>query len=356
MEFRQAAAVNQPMSQSPPMASIVIPVPPSMSCPLAIKELSKLDYPRDRYEVIVARGYQPSRQRNAAAREATGEILLFLDDDSLVDANLLKTNTAYFSDESVACVGGPNIEADEHGVTGRAINCVLASLFGDFRGCKRFARRGHPRAVGEDGLILCNVSVRRDIFDRIGGFPEQLYPNEENAFFSKVTSILKGSKLMYVPDAFVRRSRPSTSKEFVRKVFGYGVGRLNQTFVRPTWVCAIRLLMGFFPLYWIAVPLISPRLAFLSLVVYAAGDALMAAKIFVGTRSVKVTELSALLFPAMHLAYGCGILWGFLSKVLGLSRVRPGAIEVIHVKRFEDDEVNTDALAGSASNVHGAAV
>lgn len=141
---------------------------------------------------------------------------------------------------------------------------------------------------------------------------------------------------MYAPDAFVRRSRPSTIREFVKKIFGYGIGRLNQTFVSPSWVCALRLSVALFPVYWILAPLISMKLALLSLAAYAAGDILMAAKIFLDTRSIRVTALSAFLFPAMHMAYGTGLWWGLIAKALHLKRIRGGTIDIIRVKRFAD--------------------
>lgn len=169
-----------------PRVSIIIPIPPHMEYPRALDALSHLDYPKECYEIILARGSQPSRQRNMAASAAEGALLLFLDDDSLADPALLRNILKYFGERGVACVGGPNIEFDETGTIGIAINCVLASLFGDIRGCKRFAPRGKARSVGEDGLILCNMSVPKGLFQAAGGFPEQLYPNEENAFFARV--------------------------------------------------------------------------------------------------------------------------------------------------------------------------
>ena len=42
----------------------------------------RLDYPAERLEVIVARGRQPSAQRNKAIEAAAGEWIYFLDDDS----------------------------------------------------------------------------------------------------------------------------------------------------------------------------------------------------------------------------------------------------------------------------------
>jgi len=321
-------------SEELPRVSIIIPCPPEMSFPKSLRSLRRLDYPRDRWEVIVAKGRNPSRQRNLAASAATGEILFFLDDDSEVPPRLLRENVSFYENDDVACVGGPNLSADGDGPVATAVNCVLGSLFGDFRGCRRFARRGRAREVGEDGLILCNTSVRRDVFCEAEGFPEELYPNEENAFFSRVQEIGSSRKLVYAPDAFVKRARPATIWGFASKMFAYGVGRLNQTFVSPSWVCALRLVASLFPIYVASLPLVAWPLYWIPAMAYVAGNMVMSAKIFTDVRSLRVTALAAVLFPAMHIAYGSGIIYGLFKKTVGLRSKNSRAVEVFHAKRF----------------------
>ncbi len=68
-----------------------------------------LDYPREKLEIIIARGKHPSVQRNTALRAAKGDIIYFLDDDSVPLAGNLRHAFAHFSDPAVQIVGGPNI-------------------------------------------------------------------------------------------------------------------------------------------------------------------------------------------------------------------------------------------------------
>ena len=319
-----------------PRVSIVVPLPPGMKNPACLGALANLDYPEHLYEVIVAYGRSPSRQRNLAAGMATGEILFFLDDDSVVDRALLRRNVSFYGDASVACVGGPNIETTKDGVVGKGISAALASAFGDYRGCKRFACRGKPRTVTEDGLILCNVSIRKELFDSIGGFPEQLYPNEENALFSRLARGSGSRKLMYVPEAFVRRARPTTIREFTKKIFGYGAGRLNQTFVSPSPVCALRLLVAFWPLYLALLPFVRTAWFQAPLGVYFLGALAMAVKVLTDTKSVRVAALTSVLIMAMHMSYSAGILWGLAAMATGLRKERDKYVELVHFKRFDE--------------------
>ena len=50
------------------------------------------DYPAEKLEIIVARGKQPSVQRNAGLRAARGELIYFLDDDSVAQPGNLRRN------------------------------------------------------------------------------------------------------------------------------------------------------------------------------------------------------------------------------------------------------------------------
>jgi glycosyltransferase involved in cell wall biosynthesis len=62
--------------------TVVIAARPTQVEVEAVTAAKRLDYPREKLEIIVARGKQPSVQRNTAMRAARGELIYFLDDDS----------------------------------------------------------------------------------------------------------------------------------------------------------------------------------------------------------------------------------------------------------------------------------
>src|SRR5450756_550566 len=96
---------------------------------MCIRDSFTLDYPRDRYEVIVVddgstdgtvavagrypchlvsngRNRGQSFSRNAGARRASGEILAFLDSDCVADPGWLRDLAPFFSWSRAAAVGG----------------------------------------------------------------------------------------------------------------------------------------------------------------------------------------------------------------------------------------------------------
>ena len=87
--------------------SIIIPVWPEDPRPYGLDYIDKLNWPKKHPEVILARGYQPCRQRNQAAKEAKGEILVFFDDDSCPEPDFLKKIAPHFADPNIVGVCGP---------------------------------------------------------------------------------------------------------------------------------------------------------------------------------------------------------------------------------------------------------
>jgi cellulose synthase/poly-beta-1,6-N-acetylglucosamine synthase-like glycosyltransferase len=174
-------------------------------------------------EVLVARGTAPSRQRNEAVRQSSGEVIVFLDDDSLVSPGLLGEYLRIFErDPRVAAAGGPAEPAGDTHLE-KIFGLVLSEPLLVGRTASRYARRGRERFTDKRELILCNLAVRRRAFLEAGGFDESLYPNEENELLERLR--LGGSRLVHSPAALVRRRERRALRNFLRTVWRYGRGR-----------------------------------------------------------------------------------------------------------------------------------
>ncbi|MFN7141242.1 MAG: glycosyltransferase, partial [Limisphaerales bacterium] len=189
------------MSQTLPFVTVIIPTRPGQSDVKAVTAAKKLDYPKEKLEILVARGRQPSVQRNTAIRQAKGEIIYFLDDDSVPVAGNLKRAIAHFQHPEVKMVGGPNLCPPEAPVSEQRFALTMGNwlAFGPSRA--RYTPVGKTRASGEKELILCNLLARRDTLLKLGGFNEALYPNEENALMDEIQK--QGGKLIYDPELFI---------------------------------------------------------------------------------------------------------------------------------------------------------
>jgi succinoglycan biosynthesis protein ExoA len=241
------------VSDNLPIVTVLIPTRPDLADIKAVTAARRLDYPADKLEILVARGKQPSVQRNTGLRAARGELIYFLDDDSLPELGNLRRAISHFADAKVKMIGGPNVCPPDAPGLEQVFALVLASwlAFGPSRA--RYTPVGTVRETGEKELILCNLIARRDAVLELGGFNEALYPNEENALMDELQK--RGGRLTYDPEFKVlRRPRP-TLKAFAKMLMNYGRGRAEQFRVHPTFGSALNFVPPLFLLYLLTLPL-----------------------------------------------------------------------------------------------------
>jgi cellulose synthase/poly-beta-1,6-N-acetylglucosamine synthase-like glycosyltransferase len=307
------------VSQPLPVISVIIAAPPDLAEVLAAAAARKLDYPADRLEIIIARGRQPSVQRNVALQSARGEWVYFLDDDAVADAGNLCRVEPLLRDPAVAIIGGPNVCPPTAPLREQVFAVVLASwlAFGPSRA--RYTPVGIQRDAGEKELILCNLLARRSELLELGGFNEALYPNEENALMDELQK--RGRRLVYVPQFFVHRRPRRTLKSFIKMLRTYGRGRAEQFRLHPTPGSALNFVPPLFCLYlgllavlglaplpaWFRLALASP-LAVYSLAV--AGQTLISLR----TAGLLRAVLALPLLAVSHVCYGLGFWRGLFTR------------------------------------------
>ena len=211
-----------------------------------------MDYPAELLEVLVVCGQQPSVQRNMALRQAGGELIYFLDDDSIPEKDALRRGAELFKDPAVQIIGGPNLCPPEAPVLEQIFAWTMASwvAFGPSRA--RYASVGSLRSTSEKELILCNMMARRETLLRLGGFDEALYPNEENALMDEIQK--QGGKLLYDPGFIVYRRPRRSFRAFCKMLMTYGRGRAEQFRLHPGPGSALNLIPPAFCLFILATP------------------------------------------------------------------------------------------------------
>jgi GT2 family glycosyltransferase len=312
--------------------SIIIPVKPG-GFVAALSPLHQLDPGPHAFEVLIAEGSSPSRQRNAAAREARGDLIYFLDDDSRVAADCLTTCARIMEDETVAVVGGPSLTPPDDTLLQQLFGCALASLLGAGAVRNRYRATGTARTTTEKELILCNLFMRRGVYLEAGGLDERLYPNEENELLDRI--IAGGMRLVHSPALAIQRSQRRSLRLFMRQMFSYGRGRAQQTLISGSF-SPVSFAPLFFLLYLTLLPFVKGLpLTLVPLTCYAGLVVLFS--LFEAVRCGAFSRMFLiLLYPVMHLSNGWGLLCGLLGGKHGRSRRNQDApVTVRRVKAFD---------------------
>ena len=322
-----------------PTISVILPRRAEDSSEEAIRAILRSDYPRERLEILEAVGHAPSRQRNQAAAAAHGDIVYFLDNDSLVTPSLFTQVARHYAvaSDRIVGVGGPNLTPETDTFLQQLAGYALASPFAHFKMAARYIPLGGLRDAGEQELILCNLSVRRDVFAQAGGFDERLYPNEENELINRLRK--RGLRWLYDPAAVIYRSRRASVTGFLRQLCSYGRGRTEQMRVEGV---SLKSLLFLLPVgllaYFALLPVLGTWLgwqASLPLMMYGAGAGLSALiQAGIQRRKWRLAPLLPVWYLLMHLSYGVGLLRGWFAPRRAPTVVDSGEIQVMRRLAF----------------------
>ena len=324
------------MSEILPSVTVLIAARPGQAEVKAVAASRVLDYPTDKLEIIVARGKQPSAQRNAGMKTACGELIYFLDDDSVPRPDNLRRIVAHFKRPEVKMVGGPNTCPEDAPGLEQVFGRVLASwlAFGPSRA--RYIPVGRVRETSEKELILCNLIARRESMLKLGGFNEALYPNEENALMDELQK--RGGKLIYDPQFLVARRPRSNMKSFSRMLMTYGRGRAEQFRLHPTFGSALNFVPPLFLVYLMTTALFlaaAPKIGVLLLVPLAFYCLAVLAQAVASTATGHIfRSLAAIpLIALTHVLYGFGFWRGLFTQLKAAPDAQPMPVELEVVKR-----------------------
>jgi GT2 family glycosyltransferase len=298
------------VNDSLPKVTVIIAARPDNREVRAAGAARLLDYPPDKLEIILARGKQPSVQRNAAVRAATGGIIYFLDDDSTPLPGNLRRAVEQFNAAEVKMVGGPSLCPPEAPNIEQAFALTMGAWLAFASSSARYRSVGRPRATSEKELILCNLLARRYALLELGGFNEALYPNEENALMDELQK--RGGKLLYDPELIVFRRPRATFRAFCRMLFNYGRGRAEQFRLHPTPGSAANFVPPLFCLFLAALPFLPPVFQWV-MALYGVAVLFQAVAILPMRKLHWLPAIMGLILTS-HIAYGLGFWRGCGTK------------------------------------------
>jgi GT2 family glycosyltransferase len=227
------------MEQQNPFFSIIIPThnrPKQLA--ICLESLSHLDYPRDRFEVIVVDDGSPiipedvvahfrdrlnvilltqartgpAGARNTGVKTANGDFLAFIDDDCAPATHWLRNLSVLFLLASDRAIGGRTINGlpnNLYSVTSQTIIDVAYAYY-------------NPVPNQACFFASNNLTVAADLFHNIGGFDVTFTTSEDRDFCDRWRH--QGFKMAYAPEVVLYHSHDLKFGTFWPQHFNYGRG------------------------------------------------------------------------------------------------------------------------------------
>lgn len=177
-------------------------------------------------QVEVVTGVRPNgRARNVGIARTTAEILVLIDDDAvLAQPDTIERLIAPLTDLSV-------------GVTGTSKLIPPDSTWFQRWVAREVPRIEHPvvqqplETNPDPPSYYCEITttccaLRREVFERAGGFDETLEQGVDTEFFVRVRRL--GYRFILVPQAWVWHPAPATLGALLRKQWRYGLGHAQE--------------------------------------------------------------------------------------------------------------------------------
>ncbi len=339
----------------PPLVSIVIPCRNEegyiAGC---LDSILASEYPGERLEVLVVDGRSDDGTRpilvryaalhsrivlldnpggttpaalNIGIRAASGEILIRMDAHVFYPPEYVTRLVAALQETGADNVGGvlETVAANES-PTARAIAVGLAHPFGV--GNSYFRTGTRERREVDTVPFGC---YRREIFDRIGLFDEELLRNQDDELNFRLAK--RGGRILLIPDVRCRYFARRSLVQLARMYYQYGyfkplvvrkvgrvmtlrqlipallVGSLSSLAALALWIPAARylfaLLAGCYGLLVVVFALSAAR-----------------------SHGIRCAAGLTLVFPVLHFSYGSGFLRGIRDHIVAQSAPRAGGLQL----------------------------
>ena len=204
------------------------------------------DYPKVTFRYFVETDQGLSYARNKGIKESRGDILVYVDDDALVNEEYLQAYADFFGQHpDIEAAGGPIIpkyETEEPAWMSHFTKVLITSY--KYHGDKV---REFP---GNDFPGGGNAAYRAAVFEKVGLFNvdlgrkgDSLVGAEEKDIFDKMTTL--GMRFYYLPNAILYHLIPEKklSKEYFDKLtYSIGKSERMRTLAIGKWKYAKRLI------------------------------------------------------------------------------------------------------------------
>ncbi len=291
------------------------------------------DYPLDKVEILVVDGMSDDETRDIVANlaskhpqhvirildnpthivppalnigllHAQGDIIIRVDGHCEIPLNYIRKCVKLLHETNADNVGGMQWSVGENKFA-RAVSLATRSPFGVGNAKFRYA----TKSGWVDTVYL--GTYRREVFDRIGGFDEELMRNQDDEFNFRL--LQSGGKIWLDTSLKVQYYSRSSLRKLWKQYFQYGLYKVSVIQKRGAVSSVRHLVPAFFVLFLVGsilIALLRGQMQWTLAVIVPYALINLVASVCAAKEDWKISYLLPQIFITLHLAYGTGFLAG----------------------------------------------
>jgi len=174
-----------------------------------------------RIKIIASTKVGPATKRDIGAKLCLGEFLVFLDDDSYPNNDLLDIAIKYFDGINIVALGGPAITPKNNSFWQKVSGAVFLSKFSGGVS-ERYKSVGKVKEINDWPSV--NFMIRKKVFLDVNGFNTKYWPGEDTILCLKIIENPKW-KILYIPEMIVWHHRREGFLLHLKQIGAYGLHR-----------------------------------------------------------------------------------------------------------------------------------
>ncbi len=257
---------------------------------------------------------------NAGIKNSAGDIIIRLDAHAEYPTNYISTLVYYLDKLNADNVGASAITVPSNkSKRARAIAISMSSIFGVGNATFRLDHFNNKEYIEVDTVPF--GCYRREVFERIGLFDEQLTRNQDNEFNERLRKA--GGKIYLIPSLKIKYYARESYSKLYRMFFQYGYfGPLvDLKLKRPTrlrrYIPTLFVLSLILPLLMMPVDNRFGLVSAISLGLYILASAFFSLYELYRRKNISLFPFLAYAYLVSHISYGIGYIagvWDFLLK------------------------------------------
>jgi GT2 family glycosyltransferase len=170
--------------------------------------------------------------RNKIIKESKSQYLCFIDDDVEIPQNYFnKAQQVILNNKDIDVFGGPDQAKSDGNDFQKILSLVMQSFFAMGPTRLRHTNIHKNERGSEVNLILCNLWMKKELFNSGFKFPGNYIRNEENILLAKLDKANK--KLLYISEMIVFHERKQSISKLIRVTYLSGKFRTIGFFDEP---------------------------------------------------------------------------------------------------------------------------